>query len=243
MFDPKPQWMFDNPAASAERFRNLAAQATDPIEQALWQTQLARALGLSGDFNAGHELLDDVDETEATDELLAWSAIERGRLYRSDAKTSLAYGYFEIASKLSMTQGLDALRIDALHMLALCLKGEEQIVMTKKAIAETLASEQSAARKWLGSLYNNLGVAYGDAGEWHLAREAFDTALAAQLEVGDVERIFIAKYMVGWAMRNQGHLESALEHMTALKAELSAAGKSDQYVNAELELLQASDQQ
>ena len=45
--------------------------------------------------------------------------------------------------------------------------------------------------------------------------------------------------MVGWALRNLGQRDAALEVQTALKAELDAIGEVDPYVDEELALLEA----
>ena len=235
MFNPRPHWQFDDPVASAATFRGLAEAASEPFERALWQTQLARALGLAGQLDQGHAVLDSVGVSSP--ELDAWSAIERGRLHRSAGQPDIARQFFETSCELALQNRLDALRVDALHMLALVSPIDEQIALTKQAIAESQASADPQAKAWLGSLLNNLGVALGDKDDWQTALEVFEHGLDVQKAGGDQERIFIARFMVGKALRMLGEIDQAKLHMQALEQDIEAVGQTDEFVNAELALL------
>ena len=170
-------------------------------------------------------------------ELDAWSAIERGRLHRSAGQPDIARPLFETSCELALQNHLDALRVDALHMLALVSPLEEQIALTKQAITESQASADPQAKAWLGSLLNNLGVALGDKDDWQTALEVFEHGLDVQKAGGDQERIFIARFMVGKALRMLGEIDQAKLHMQALKQDIETAGQTDEFVNAELALL------
>jgi len=235
VFNPRPHWQFDDPVASAATFRGLAEAASEPFERALWRTQLGRALGLAGQFDQGHAVLDSVGVSSP--ELDAWSAIERGRLHRSAGQPDLARTFFETSCELALQSHLDALRVDALHMLALVSPLDEQIALTKQAITESQASGDSQAKAWLGSLLNNLGVALGAKDDWQTALEVFQQGLEVQKAGGDHERIFIARFMVGKALRMLGKIDQARLHMQALKQDIEAVGQTDDFVNAELALL------
>jgi 3-methyladenine DNA glycosylase AlkD len=65
----------------------------------------------------------------------------------------------------------------------------------------------------------------------------FQEALEARERIGDPARTRVARWMVGWALRNLGRTDEALAVQTALKAELEAAGEEDPYVDEELALL------
>ena len=235
MFNPRPHWQFDDPVASAATFRGLAEAASEPFERALWQTQLARALGLAGRLDQGHSVLDSIGANSP--ELDAWSAIERGRLHRSAGQPDLARPFFETSCELALQNHLDALRVDALHMLALVSPIDEQIALTKQAITESQASADPQARAWLGSLLNNLGVALGDKDDWQAALEVFEQGLEVQKANGDQERISIARFMVGKALRKLGKIDQARSHMQTLKHDIEAVGQTDEFINAELDLL------
>lgn len=238
MFSPRPHWQFDDAAAPAAVFRQLADAATEPVERALWQTQVARTFGLAAQFADGHAVLDSI--SVSSPELDAWSAIERGRLHRSAGQPDLAKPFFETSCELALQNHLDALRVDALHMLALVSPLDEQIALTKQAITESQTSNEPQAKSWLGSLLNNLGVALCDKGDWQAALEVFEQGLEVQKASGTQESIFIARFMVGKALRMQGQTEKARSHMQALKQDIEAAGMSDEYVEAELSMLNQS---
>ena len=95
----------------------------------------------------------------------------------------------------------------------------------------------TSARNWDASLLNNLGMTHADAGEWPAALAAFEEALVARERIGDAGRTRVARWMVGWALRNLGRTDEALAVQTALKAELDAIGEEDPYVDEELALL------
>jgi hypothetical protein len=81
-------------------------------------------------------------------------------------------------------------------------------------------------------------MAHTDAGDWPAALAAFEEALAARERIGDAALTRVARWMVGWALRNLGRTEEALAVQTALKAELEAIGEEDPYVDEELRLIQ-----
>jgi tetratricopeptide (TPR) repeat protein len=239
--NPRPLWNFSDPEASAKAFSDQAAVEKNPVVLAILKTQIARANGLLGRFDEGQKLISEVlDSAEATNHAVsAWASIERGRLLRSSgADPEIARKDFEQAAARAAEANLGGLEIDALHMIALTLEPKQAVIVTLGAIAKAKASTDELARNWVASLLNNLGMAYTDLGDWDSARTAFEAALEERLKSGNQETIFIAKYMIGWAMRNQGQTAQALAWMTELKSEIVAAGKSDEYVDAELKLLQ-----
>lgn len=238
MFAPKSLWDFDDPKGSQLRFENALKTTDEPTDQAIIKSQIVRALGLQQEWVEALAVLTGIGATEdfaAT----AWVEIEHGRLLRSSGNVIEAREHFEYAAEAAKMAGLEALYIDALHMIALTLEGQEQIDFTKRAIVEAKSSSAQEARDWTASLLNNLGMSYTDAGDWDAARKCFDDALAERVRIGDDNRTFPARYMVGWAMRKQGYQAEALAWMTQLQTDLLAAGRSDKYVVAELEKLRS----
>ena len=114
--------------------------------------------------------------------------------------------------------------VDALHMVALVAPPEDQVRLTEEALAVARASDDPRANDWDASLLNNLGMALSDAGDWNAALAAFEEALAARERIGDEARTRVARWMVGWALRNLGRTTAALAVQRALKADLDAAG-------------------
>jgi tetratricopeptide (TPR) repeat protein len=234
MTDPSELWDFDDPAGSEQRFR-AAAETAEGSDRLVLLTQVARSLGLQERYDEGHALLDDlaVDNPEVATRV----ALERGRLLRSAGEPDEAGPHFDAAAVTAREAGLDALHVDALHMAALVAPAEDQQRRTEEALAVARASSDEAARNWDASLLNNLGMTHADAGDWPAALAAFEEALAARERIGDAGRTRVARWMVGWALRNLGRTDEALAVQTALKAELEAVGEEDPYVDEELALL------
>ena len=56
MIDPKPLWNFDDPRESQSQFESLAKETEEINDKAILLTQVARALGLQGEFKSGFNL-------------------------------------------------------------------------------------------------------------------------------------------------------------------------------------------
>ena len=234
MIDPTPLWDFDDPEASEQRFR-AQAELAEPDDRLVLMTQVARALGLQEKYDEGHSVLDDLSPTE--DEVAVRIALERGRLFRSEGDPEQARPLFEAAARSAQAAGLEALHVDALHMTALVADPADQLAIGRHALAVARASTDQQARDWDASLLNNIGMAHADAGDFDAALPAFEDALDARERIGDPARTRVARWMVGWALRNLGRRDEALEVQRSLKAELDAAGLADPHVDEELALL------
>jgi len=235
MSDLSEMWDFDDPAGSESRFRDAAAVA-EGTDRLVLLTQVARALGLQERYDEGHAVLDHLAVDDA--EVATRACLERGRLLRSSGDADAARPHFEAAAAAAGEGGLEALHVDALHMVALTAPVEDQQRLTEEALAVARASSEPAARDWDASLLNNLGMVHADAGDWPAALASFEEALAARERIGDPARTRVAKWMVGWALRNLGRTDDALAVQTALKAELETVGEEDPYVDEEISLLQ-----
>jgi tetratricopeptide (TPR) repeat protein len=232
--DPKQLWDFDDPAGSEQRFRQALATAEGP-DRLVLLTQVARALGLQERYDEGHAVLDQlaVDDPE----VVTRTALERGRLFGSSGDAEAARPHFEAAAASARAAGLEELHVDALHMVALVAPAEDQHRLHEEALAVARAATDPAARDWDASLLNNLGMVQAEAGDWPAALTSFQEALAARKRIGDAGRTRVARWMVGWALRNLGRTDEALAVQTALKAELEAAGEEDPHVDEEISLL------
>jgi tetratricopeptide (TPR) repeat protein len=167
-------WDFEDPAGSGRRF--AAAEelpSHTESERAELATQRARALGLQGRLDDGHALLESAGRTSDTDTVVATRiALETGRLLNSADRPAEAIPRFEAAVSSAGSGGLLFLQIDALHMLAIADKrrsGE----WAAQAIALTLTATDDRTRRWLVSLYNNLGCSHSEAGNLQAAYAAF----------------------------------------------------------------------
>jgi len=244
MVDVAALWDFSDPAASEQRFRDATRDAS-PRDRLVLATQVARALGLQDRFDEGHAVLDELgaDDPGAGElgvddpEVPVRVHLERGRLLRSGGDAAAAAPEFAAAAELAGSASLDALRVDALHMVALVAPEEEQTAATLAALAVARASADQAARDWDASLLNNLGMSHADAGRWDDALTAFAEALVARERIGRRDDIRIARWMIGWSLRNLGRTDEALATQLALKADLDSTGDTDSYVDEELALL------
>lgn len=234
MIDPRPLWDFDDPAASGERFLDAAHEATEP-ERTSWLTQYVRALGLEERYSEARKVLDQLssDDPEAT----TYLALERGRVLRSSGHVEESRPHFERAAATAEAAGLEALRVDALHMVALAAPEEEQLALNEAALAVARSATDQRARDWDASLLNNIGMTHADAGDFEAALTSFEEALAARERIGDPGRTRVARWMIAWALRKLGRRDEALQIQRALKAELDSIGDTDSYVDEELALL------
>jgi tetratricopeptide (TPR) repeat protein len=234
VIDPRALWDFDDPAASGERFLDAADDADEPDKTA-WLTQYVRALGLQEKYDEATKILDRL-ESDAP-EAATYLALERGRVLNSSGRPAEARPLFESAVRTAEAGGLDALHVDALHMVAIVAPPEEQHEINTRALAVARGSSDRRARDWDASLLNNIGMTYADAGDFEQALPTFQEALTACERIGDPGRIRIARWMVAWSLRNLGRRGEALEMQQALKRELDSVGETDSYVDEELALL------
>ncbi len=230
-------WDYDDPAASEARFRvaiETAETGRDPTAADEARTQLARALGLLGRFEDGHAVLDRVDaDHPADDRIRVRARLERGRLWRSSGDVPAAVGSFEGAWELARTLGEDGLAVDAAHMLALVAAPPGEPAWHQQALELADTSASPAARRWRGSLWNNIGWARFDAGDLDGALAAFETALGARREQGLPRQTRVAEWCVARCIRALGRPADALAIQERLEAERAAAGEPESGFGAE----------
>jgi tetratricopeptide (TPR) repeat protein len=165
-------WDFDDPSGSDRRFalEETSASHTDS-ERAELVTQRARAAGLQGRFADGHALLDSLSHPE--DPVVRIRiAIESGRLFNSAGRPAEAVPAFAAAVRIAESAGQLFLQLDALHMLAIADQARSS-EWTAQAIDLALTAPDDRTRRWLVSLYNNLGWSHFDAGRLAEALAAF----------------------------------------------------------------------
>jgi tetratricopeptide (TPR) repeat protein len=235
-------WDWSDPAGSESRFRAVADSGSGEV-RLVAMTQVARALGLQEMYVDGRAVLDQVARAAdgAAPEVAVRVALERGRLASSEGLSDEAAPLFQEAVELAQRAGLETLQVDALHMLAMDGDPQEQITRTRVALEVAGSATSEEARRWDASLLNNLGMAQHDAGDLPAALESFEAALALREGRGQAREARIARWRVAWTLRLLGRMEEARGMQLALKAELEAAGESDQYVDEELALLAADD--
>ena len=227
-------WDFDDAAGSEQRLR-AAVDIAEGVDRSVLLTQVARALGLQERYAEGHALLDDL--ATGNDEVATRVSLERGRLLRSSGDPEAAKPHFDAAEATAAGAGLDALRVDAVHMQALVADPADRLAVNERALELAVRSRDRAARDWDASLLTNIGMVHADQGDFESALASFEHALAARERIGDPDRLRVGRWMVAWALRNLGRTQDALTMQRALKADLDAAGRTDPYVDEELGLL------
>jgi tetratricopeptide (TPR) repeat protein len=230
-------WDYGKPAESAERFRDELARAAPGSEAELQLlTQLARTHSLRREFGQAHALLDRVERriASSTPKVAIRYALERGRSFNSDGDKARATPLFVAAWEQASAAGLDFYAIDAAHMMALVTPPAQQHEWNLKALALTERTPDARAKKWLVSLYNNIGWTCHDQREYPAALAMFEKALTAAEARGSVTQVRIARWTVARCLRSLGRYDEALQRQLALRDAPDSGGANDGYVFEEI---------
>jgi tetratricopeptide (TPR) repeat protein len=141
---------------------------------------------------------------------------------------------FSQALDLAVNSKDDFNAVDAAHMMAIVEPTEKQLQWNLKALDLAENSADEKARKWKGSLYNNLGWTYFEQRQFEEALLMFEKALEFQQQQGEPNKIMIAKWCVGKTLRMMDHTEEALEMQRGLYEQYQAAGRRSGYVYEEV---------
>ncbi|HEX5863325.1 MAG TPA: tetratricopeptide repeat protein [Casimicrobiaceae bacterium] len=236
-------WDFDRPAESEARFRaELAVMPRGSAASHELTTQLARAQGLQREFDAAHATLDAVEKALAgqPERVAIRYLLERGRVFNSSRQPQKAVPLFEDALTLARTAGEDFLAIDAAHMLGIAAPAEQRLQWNLQAVAMTEKTGDVRSRRWLASLYNNIGWTYHERGDYASALAYFEKAVPAWEARGEPQSVRIARWSVARAYRSLGRYDEALAIQRQLALEGATTNAPDGYVYEELgELLLA----
>ncbi len=233
-------WNYDNPAATETVFSGLipgAIESGDADYYAGLLTQLARSQGLQRKFSDAHTTLDSAYEAleDETGVGMARYLLERGRVYNSSGEPEVARGYFLKAHDLADAIGADFYAIDALHMLGIVDPPEKQMEWNLRALDLAERSTDERARKWRGSLCNNIGWTYHDLGEYEAALNMFERSLAFREEQNDSAGVLIARWTIARTSRSLGRVEEALRMQLELEKNVEEYGLApDGYVYEEI---------
>ena len=233
-------WQYGDPAGTRERFMALLpeAEAGDDVSHlAQLLTQIARTYGLETEFAQAHQWLDRAEglltPALVTATIRYW--LERGRTFNSSGEKAKAHSLFEQAWQLASTHEAEQFyAVDAAHMLGIV--GEttaSRLDWNEQAMALAETAVHPNTRRWLGSLYNNIGWTYHEMGDYKKALTIFQKGLAwHQNEVPPrQERIETARWTVARALRSLGHVTEALQQQQALAQEIA---QQDGYVYEEI---------
>lgn len=224
-------WNFDDPAGTEAKFRAwLPEVAADSGRHAELLTQIARTQGLQRQFEAAHATLDKAERllTPALTRARIRLLLERGRVFNSSGQPDRAQPLFLEAWEVAQTAGEDGYAVDAAHMLGLAASPDQRLAWNYRALELAERSVEPGARRWLGALYNNLGWALHDQGEYARALTLFERALVwRQAQTGQAREVRIARWCVARVLRSLGRVDEALSAQRALAAELAQRGEPD----------------
>ncbi|MGD8189345.1 hypothetical protein ACQCN2_05010 [Brevibacillus ginsengisoli] len=159
--------------------------------------------------------------------------LERGRVYNSSSEQAEARPLFLKAWEIGIEYGEDDYAVDAAHMLGIAESTPElRMVWNLKALH--YAEQHPDAKRWLGSLYNNIGWAQVDAGNLAEALDLFESALRFRQEQGNAGTIFIAKWCVAKVLRLMNQPHKSLEIQMELLKESEKIQNPDGYVYEEI---------
>lgn len=247
--DLDPLWDHARPAVTEARMREALATARGD-DALILRTQIARTHGLRRDFERARVELAEIEPAlaGAGAQARVRHALELGRTWSSavhppasqtDEARAAARAAFQRAIDLSREAALDDLTVDALHMMAFVdTAPAEQLRWGRAALDVIEHSSQPAARRWEGSIRNNVGYALHQLARYPEALAQFEAALQARRRDGaSPKQIRIARWMVAWTLRALGRVDEAIESQQQLEREGAAAGEPDPYVFEELALL------
>jgi tetratricopeptide (TPR) repeat protein len=230
-------WDFDHPAKSEATFRaELAKLPADSSARLELTTQIARAQGLQRRFNEAHATLDEVEARLAGQppRVSVRYLLERGRVFNSSRQADRAVPLFHGALDQARAAGEDFLAIDAAHMLGIAAPAAERLDWNLLAVKLTEETGDTRSKRWLASLYNNIGWTYHDRGDDARALAYFEKALPAWEVRGNAQAVRAAKWSVARALRALGRYDEALAIQRALFEEIERSGEADGYVYEEL---------
>ena len=233
-------WDYAHPAETEVRFEELlprweAAGKLDETLQLL--TQLARSQGLQGHFARATATLNEVQNrlTAATTVAEIRYFLERGRVCNSAGDAQAACAWFHQASAAASARHLDFYTIDALHMLAIADAPATHLAWNRQALSIAEQAEEPRAANWQGSLCNNLGWTYFDAGDYSQALACFERALHVRIQQGKTRETLIARWCVARTLRALGRSAEALRMQRDIRAAwLAAKEEPDGYGTEEI---------
>ena len=228
-------WDYADPAAMELRFRQamLGASAEQQLEL---QTQIARTWSLRGNFDEAHRVLDGVQpQASRSAAVQVRYALERGRTFNSAGQRDAARALFEQAFAQARGAGLDALAVDAAHMVAISHGGTAQgLQWNRRGIDLALASADPQAQRLVPAMLNNSAWDLMDMGRPAEALPLFEQALALWQARAKPEPILVGQWSVARCLRALGRYDEALASQQALLDAHRRRGSGDGYVHEEM---------
>lgn len=230
-------WDYSHPDETESRFRQLLSNPPQDVSyHAQLLTQIGRAQGLQRKFAEAHATLDEAQSLLTADlrQARIRYLLERGRVFNSSKQPDKARPFFLEAWEMAKAAQEDFYAVDAAHMMGIIEPAEEQFAWNLRAVAVAEKSSEPRERRWLGSLFNNMGWAYHGQGQYEKALACFEKALQYREEYGPPTEIRVARWCIARALRSLERTEEALAMQKALLDEAERLGENDGYVYEEM---------
>jgi len=234
-------WNYSKPDKTEEKFREILTKAETSGKISYYGqllTQIARSEGLQGKFTEAHKTLDKVKLliNPNLKPVEIRYLLERGRLFNSEKTPEKARPLFIKAFELGQKAKLDFYAIDAAHMLGIAEnKMEDQLKWNEKAIELSEKTSDPKAKKWLSSLYNNVGWTYHDNEEYEKALDFFSKNVEWHEEKNNTDGLLIARWAVARTFRSLNQIDVAIQIHNLLLKEIEEKNlEEDGYIYEEL---------
>ncbi len=232
-------WDYDHPAETEAKFREIlpvAVASKDPSYHSQLLTQIARTQGLQRKFEEAHQSLNEAVKLlpDADNRARVRYLLEKGRVLNSSGNSSEAKPLFLEAWNLARRSGEDGFAVDAAHMVAIAELPENQVEWNLKALELAEKSADPRAKKWKGSLYNNMGWTLFESKKYDGALDMFQKALVWRQEQGQTTESRIARWCVAKTLRVLNRVEEALTIQRELLNAYDEQGEKSGYVFEEM---------
>jgi tetratricopeptide (TPR) repeat protein len=132
--------------------------------------------------------------------------------------------HFIQAWETARAAGLDGLAVDAAHMLGIVEPPDEAVQWNETALTLAEASDDPDARRWRGSLCNNLGWTHHGRGDHATALDYFERALEHRIAAGKPKDVRIARWCLARCLRSLDRVEAALDMQRDLEPDAGDDG-------------------
>jgi tetratricopeptide (TPR) repeat protein len=119
-------------------------------------------------------------------------------------------------------------------MVAIVVRDDEALRWNQRALDLARTSSDPDARRWEGSLCNNIGWTYHGRGDYARALELFEAALRARREQGKPDDVRVARWCIARCLRSLERVEEALAIQRELEAEVDQLDDPDGFVYEEI---------
>ena len=221
-------WDYNNPEATAIKFRDLLPLAEKSVDKPYYAellTQLARTQSLQRNFEEAHHILDTASHVMDGQNMPIAEIrylLERGRTFNSAGEKEQSIPLFNEAYAKAVTHNEDFYAIDAAHMLGIASKDQLHWNLAALRLAEN--TTDTRAGKWLASLYNNIGWTYHELKDYAGALAYFEKLLALRMAQKDERGTFIAKWTIARTYRSLDRIDEALALQGELLDEIQRKG-------------------